>query len=225
MTRPRSAIIFAAGFGTRMGRLTKSLPKPMVPLSGRPMIDRTIDLLKDAGISNIVANTHYLADRIEPHLLSRGVHVIREFPDILDTGGGLLNALPVLGEGPVITINPDVVWLGKNPISVLLEGWRDEMQAQLLLIDSTQAMGTSHTGDFSLELGDISRNGPYIYGGAQIIQTERLGEICDKVFSLNAYWDLLAETRALSGVLYRDGWCDIGTPEGLAVAEGALSRV
>lgn len=225
MTGPRTAMIFAAGFGTRMGTLTRNIPKPMVPLGGRPMIDRTVSHLRNAGVDTIVANAHYLADQIAPYLSSQGVHVIHEHPRILDTGGGLRNALPALGPGPVITINPDACWLGGNPVEFLLQHWRDEMQSLLLLVPSATALGTNSTGDFSLEHGHIRRTGSFIYGGAQVIRTDRLNEIDQEVFSLNAYWDLLLKAGPLHGVTYDDGWCDIGTPQGLAIAEEALRGV
>ena len=126
-----AAMIFAAGFGTRMGELTRSTPKPMLPLAGRPMIDHAIDLVRNAGIVRVVANTHYLADQIEPHLVRRDVVAVRETPEILETGGGLKAALPHLGADPVVTLNPDAAWTGSNPISTLLNAWRPEMSALL----------------------------------------------------------------------------------------------
>ena len=220
-----AAMIFAAGFGTRMRALTKTMPKPMVPLAGRPMIDHTIDLLRDAGIRRIAANTHYLPDAIEPHLRARGVEVLREAPEILDTGGGLRHALPLLGNGPVITINPDALWLGRNPVLELLNAWQSDMRALLLLVPQNTAHGTENSGDFSLEHGEIRRGGPFIYGGAQVIQTDKLDEIESDVFSLNVFWDHLALSGPLNGQSHEGGWCDIGTPEGLAHAERILANV
>lgn len=220
-----SAMIFAAGFGTRMGILTRDLPKPMLPLAGRPMIDHAVDLVREAGIGRIVANTHYLADRIAPHLRSMGLVVSSEHPRILDTGGGLKAALPHLGTGPVVTLNPDAAWDGPNPIGALLDAWRPGMQALMMLVPVKRAGTTRKTGDFSLENGRIRRNGPYLYTGAQIIRTDRLAEIPDPVFSLNRYWDLLAETGPVHGIVHAGGWCDIGHPEGLSQAERMLSRV
>lgn len=222
---PTSAMIFAAGFGTRMSPLTDTLPKPMVPLAGRPMIDHAIDLLRTAGISKIVANTHYLPDQIIPHLRAKDILVSDEQPDILDTGGGLKSALPLLGPGPVITINPDAVWFTANPVSQLLNDWSPEMTALLMLIENNRAFGTSNTGDFSLEHGKIRRNGDHIYGGAQIINTDRIGEITQPVFSLNAYWDHLARSQELNGTVFAGDWCDIGTPTGLGLAESMLTHV
>jgi MurNAc alpha-1-phosphate uridylyltransferase len=218
-------MIFAAGFGTRMGALTQSLPKPMVPLAGRPMIDHTTDLLRAAGVTKIVANTHYLRDKIEPHLRAKGIVLSPEDPDILDTGGGLKAALPKLNSDVVLTINPDAVWIGKNPVSALLDAWRPDMTALLMLVPLSRADTIRETGDFSLEHGEIRRQGPYLYTGAQIIRTNRLSELHDKTFSLNAYWDLLFKTGPLNGVVYQGAWCDIGTPEGLSAAERMLVDV
>ena len=223
MTFP--AVIFAAGFGTRMGALTKDTPKPMVPLAGRPMIDYTIDLLKDAGISRIVANTHYLQDKIEPHLMENGIEVSAEQPDILDTGGGLKAARALLDGDVVITINPDALWLGPNPIELLLKAWHPSMQALLMLVPLPKAVTTRETGDFSLEHGGIQRKGEFIYTGAQIIRTTDLDRIEQDFFSLNRYWDLLAAKGSLNGIAYDWTWCDIGTPEGLAGAERLLADV
>lgn len=222
---PTAAMIFTAGFGTRMGELTRELPKPMVPVGDRPMIAHAIDLLRDAGIEKIVANTHYLPDRIEPYLRDQGVEVHRETPDILDTGGGLRAAGTLLGKGPVITINPDALWLGANPVHQLLEAWRPGMQALLALVPKERARGISGSGDFSLESGRIRRKGPHFYGGAQIIETALLDRIDASVFSLNAYWDMLATLGDLHGLAYRGAWFDIGNPAGLAAANERLRNV
>ena len=185
MTRITSAMIFAAGFGTRMGALTANTPKPLIPIAGRPMIDHAIDLLRDAGISKIVANAHYLSDQMSAHLSARDVLVSVETDQILDTGGGLRAALPLLGQGPVITINPDAIWIGPNPIADLLSAWNPSMNALLSLVPNDHVYGTSNSGDFSLKQGVIARNGPFIYGGAQVIKTDEMHNIPSDVFSLN----------------------------------------
>jgi len=225
MTRPSAAMIFAAGFGTRMAELGQDLPKPMVPVAGRPMIDHTIDLVRDAGIKTIVANTHHMHDQMAPHLLSKGVEISHEADDILNTGGGLRDALSLLGDGPVLTINPDALWIGPNPLTALLSGWQSSMHALLLLVPLTRTHGSAAAGDFSLKQGEIRRNGHYRYGGAQIIRTDLLGEISEHAFSLNTYWDLLADRHAVHGLVYQGEWCDIGHPEGLRIAEKILSDV
>ncbi len=213
-----AAMIFAAGFGTRMGHLTKGTPKPMLPVLGRPMVDYAIDLLRDAGVRHLVANTHHLPDQIAPHLRRQNVTVLHEDP-ILETGGGLRAARPSLGVDLVITINPDAVWSGPNPVKELITEWRSDMQALLMLVPSPKG---SDDDDFSLEHGTINRYGAFRYTGLQIIRTERLVEIQAEAFSLNAYWDLLAASGPLHGVVHAGNWCDVGTPEGLSQAEKML---
>ena len=213
----KTAMIFAAGFGKRMGDLTARQPKPMLPLAGRPMIDYSVELLRQAGVQRIFANTHYLPDDLEAHLDKLDVTPLREDP-ILETGGGLRAALPVLGPGPVITMNPDVAWSGRNPVLELLSHWTSDMNALLSL-----SKDGSVEADFSLIDGKIHRSGPFRYTGLQVIRTERLSEIDEEVFSLNAYWDLLMESGPLHGVEYSGTWTDIGTREKLEALNRQLS--
>lgn len=211
---PKNAMIFAAGFGTRMGALTKATPKPMLPLGGKPMIDHAIEILRSAGVEKIVANTHYLADILEPHLIASGVLPIFEDP-ILETGGGLRAALPQLGSEEVITINPDVVWQGPNPATQLGKHWHPDMQACLMLAPAP----LGEQGDFDLNSGKITRGGPYKYTGLQILQTTWLDQIRKPAFSLNRYWDYLAARGPLHGVVYNGDWTEIGTIEKLTQAQ------
>ncbi|QMU59314.1 MAG: NTP transferase domain-containing protein [Boseongicola sp.] len=218
MTAPISLMIFAAGFGKRMGVLTKDTPKPMLLLNGKPLIDHAIAFGQQVSSTPIVANTHYLHDKIAPHLAAQNIRTFHETPDILDTGGGLLAARDHL-TSPTMTLNPDYAWIGPNPLQYLQNEWRDDMQALLLLIDPAKAHNREGPGDFALADGKLTRGGPMIYPGAQIIRTNRLHEIGQSKFSLNAYWDLLAESTGIHGTVYPGEWCDIGNPEGLAMAE------
>ena len=212
-------MIFAAGFGTRMGDLTKTTPKPMLHLRGKPMIDHTLDIAKSAGLETFYANTHHLHDIIAPHLEARDVNVLHEAPRILDTGGGLKAASRNLSS-PTLTLNPDYDWTGPNPLTHLLQAWRPHMQALLLVVPPNQAINRTGPGDFTLTDSRLSRGGEMIYTGAQLIKTERLIEIPDEVFSLNAYWDLLAESGDLHGEVYPGKWTDIGTKQSLIRANG-----
>ena len=113
-----AALIFAAGFGTRMGQLTKTMAKPMIQVAGKPLIDYAVDLVSDAQIQNVVVNLHYFPDQLETHLSQyKNITTLREQDEILETGGGLKNALPLLGNNPVVTLNSDAVWTGRNPLS------------------------------------------------------------------------------------------------------------
>jgi MurNAc alpha-1-phosphate uridylyltransferase len=221
MTLP--LMIFAAGFGTRMGALTADRPKPMLEIAGRTMIDRAIDVGEAAGCAPILANTHYLADVITPTLAARGIGISHE-PVILDTGGGLKAALPRLGDGQVATLNPDVAWSGPNPLLHLLATpWPEDAGAILLLIPEDRALGRSGPGDFALgEDGRLSRRGPFVYTGTQIIDAAAVRATPGEVFSLNATWTALAAERRLYGTVYPGRWCDAGSPEGLRAADALL---
>lgn len=214
-------MIFCAGFGTRMGDLTASTPKPMLPLAGRPMIDHTLDIAKSAGIETVFANTHHLHHKIAPHLESSGVTVLHETPDILDTGGGLKSARAHL-TSPTATLNPDYVWDGPNPLSLLLDAWDKNMQSLLLVVPLERAINRDAPGDFHFDGTRLLRGGDMVYTGAQLIRTERLSEISETVFSLNRYWDLLAATGDLHGITYPGTWTDIGTKQALIRANEAI---
>ena len=216
-----SLMIFAAGFGTRMGELTINTPKPMLPLAGRPMVDHALDIAKSAKIETVFANTHYLHDKIEPHLTAAGVTVLHETPDILDTGGGLKAAADRL-TNPTATLNPDYAWNGPNPLELLLESWSDKFQALLLVVPLARANNRDAPGDFHLTDGILGRGGDMVYTGAQIIRTDRLSQISDTAFSLNAYWDLLASDGGIHGIVYPGTWTDIGTQQALIRANEAF---
>lgn len=218
-------MLFAAGFGTRMRPLTLDRPKPLIEVSGRPLIDHAIDLGHDAGCAPIVANLHYKAAMLEAHLAPLGVKTVTEAPDILDTGGGLRHALPALGDGPVMTLNPDAIWIGSNPLQLLKAHWRPErMDALLVCVPTKKAEGHEGSGDFVLDsAGRIARGAAVIYGGAQIIKTELLAGIRRPAFSLNEIWDLMASQDRVFGLTYSGRWCDVGHPGGIATAEKLLA--
>ena len=116
-------MLFAAGFGTRMGVLTAGLPKPLLRVAGRALIDHALDVVDAAGVREVVINLHYRGDQLIDHLNGRAVKFSWEREVILETGGGLRAALPLLGGNPVLTLNPDVVWTGPNPLAHLLAHW------------------------------------------------------------------------------------------------------
>ena len=224
---PTAALMFAAGFGTRMKHLTEDQPKPMIPVAGKPLVDHTLTLLHEAGVQTIVANLHYKADMLRRHLEPQGVLTIEESPDILETGGGLRNALPFLGKKPVFTSNTDAVWKGSNPVQMLAKTWDPtRMDALLIGIPPTQAYGHKGDGDFTLATdGRLSRGPGVIFGGIQIIKTDLLGAIPGTAFSLNVLWDKMLEAGRLYGMTYPGVWCDVGHPEGIKIAERMLDDV
>jgi len=217
-------MLFAAGFGTRMGTLTRSRPKPLIKVAGKALIDHTLDHVNAIAPKTVVANTHYLHDQMAAHLAHTGVHLCHETPDILETGGGLRNALPVLGGGPVFTSNTDAIWRGANPFKVALSAWRPEdMDGLLVCVPQDQARGHKGQGDFTLAPdGRISRGPGVIYGGVQILRTEGLEKIEQDAFSLNLLWDQLLAKGRLFGVSYPGQWCDVGSQDGILLAERML---
>lgn len=219
-------MLFAAGFGTRMGALTAERPKPLIEVAGKPLIDHTLDLVAPLGLARIVANLHYKPDPLIAHLKPRNVALSIETPEILETGGGLRHALPLLGEGPVFTMNTDAVWCGPNPLKLLGAAWDPaQMDALLLCIPPAQAIGHKGSGDFRLDPeGRITRGPELVYSGAQIIKTEDLHAIPETAFSLNLLWDRISKTSRLFGLSYPGEWCDVGHPDGIALAEALLER-
>ncbi|MBP1805131.1 nucleotidyltransferase family protein [Rubellimicrobium aerolatum] len=221
--KPRAAMIFAAGLGTRMGALTADRPKPLIEVGGRPLIDQALAHARDAGADPVVVNVHYRADQLRAHLAPHAVRIADETERLLETGGGLRAALPLLGPGPVWTLNSDAAWTGPNPLRALAGAWRPGMEALLLLIPRSRALGYAGAGDFDLDAtGRLARGTGYVYTGAQILRTEGLAEIPDPVFSLNRLWDRAAARGRLHGLVHDGHWCDVGRPENLALAESLL---
>ena len=229
-----TAMIMAAGFGTRMGALTESTPKPMLPLRGRPMIEHTLDHVRGAGIATAVINLHYRGDRIREYLDGCTAPEIRfseEQPDILDTGGGIMQALPMLGPDPFCVLNSDAVFLGSNPIRILMQHWDDETTDALLLkVPKQRAIAYTREGDFFLDeaTGKPTRRGdadsaPYVYAGVQIIRPEAFRGAPEGAFSTNLIWNDLLAMHCLKAVVYPGSWVDVGTPEGLEAAESELA--
>jgi MurNAc alpha-1-phosphate uridylyltransferase len=221
---PGAVMLFAAGFGTRLGALTRDRPKPLVEVAGRPLIDHALALAD--GVPRKVVNAHYLAPRLIAHLAGRrDVRISEERERLLDTGGGLRHALPLLGEGPVFTLNTDAVWTGPNPLATLAAAWEPaRMEGLLLLVPPERALGHAGAGDFRPGSdGRLERGPGAVYTGAQIVATGGLAEMPEGPFSLNLLWDAIARRGGLFGVLHPGGWCDVGRPEGIALAEAMLA--
>ncbi len=221
---PHAVMLFAAGFGTRMGALTADRPKPLIEVAGKPLLDHALELT--AGLPTRVVNAHYRAEQVAAHLDRSGVVVSVEQPKILDTGGGLRHALPLLGPEPVFTLNTDAVWAGPNPLHLLAEAWDPaRMDALLLCVPLTNAVGRKGAGDFTLEDdGQLRWKGDQVYTGAQILKTELLAEIPDDAFSLRLLWQRMGDQGRLYGTSYPGHWADVGHPEGILLAEEMLAR-
>jgi len=223
---PDALMLFAAGFGTRMGALTAACPKPLIKVAGKPLIDHALDIIDETDIKTVVVNTHYLPDMLQTHLKDRAVFLSHE-PDILETGGGLRNALPLLGHNPVFTFNTDAIWVGQNPLDALMAAWDPEkMDALLMLVPPSAAKGYQGMGDFELTADTTIRRGAgLIYSGAQIIKTNGISDISQTKFSLNVLWDNLIDSGRVFGIQYDGSWCDVGTSTGIEVAEKMLGGV
>lgn len=221
---PKALMLFAAGFGTRMGALTADRPKPMVEVAGKPLIDHALDQVRGHGIGTVVANLHYKPEPLIDHLNGSEVQLSHETPQILDTGGGLRHALPLLGAGPVFTMNTDAVWKGPNPLSQLAKEWNPaRMDALLLCLPRGTAVGHNGAGDFVIAPDGRADRGPgFVYSGLQILKTDLLPEVGEDVFSLNLLWNRMLENGRLYATSYPGEWCDVGHPEGIVLAEEML---
>lgn len=223
---PDALMLFAAGFGTRMGALTRNRPKPLIPVAGKPLLDHAIALAREAGVGTIVANAHYCHDQITRHLDGTGIPVSVELPDILDTGGGLKAARGLLDTETVFTLNTDAIWCGPNPLDLLREAWDPErMDCLLLGVTPENTRGHAGKGDFTIGPdGKVARGAGLTYTGAQILRADLVDEINDTAFSLNRVWDRMIGTDRMTMIPYPGLWCDVGHPDGIAVAEKMLEE-
>lgn len=220
---PTSIMIFAAGRGTRMGALTRDRPKPLIEVSGKPLIDHALGLTEDRALRRVI-NVHHHGAMLRNHLGGHDVLISDETDALLETGGGLRKALPLLGEGPVFTLNSDAVWSGPNPLDLLAATWDPlRMDALLLLLPPESAVGHLGEGDFIHRTdGTLRRGAGLVYSGAQIVDPAGLDTFPEEAFSLNRLWDLYLRRGRLHGVVYPGRWCDVGSPDGISLAETLL---
>ncbi len=229
---PAAAMVFAAGRGTRMGDLSDSRPKALTPVAGRALIDHALDVVAAAGIPRAVVNTFHLGDQVAAHLRSRPAPRIALSPEaeLLDTGGGLKHALPLLDADPIAGISAKTVWRGPNPLTLLAEAWdATRMDALLLVVPRENATGHTREGDFFLDGTRLARRGaaataPYVYASAQIIAPRALGGFDQPVFSLNPVWDRANAAGRLAALVYPGDWAAIEAPASIAAAEAMLAQ-
>lgn len=232
---PGRAMVLAAGLGTRLRPLTDTVPKPMVRVAGKPMIDTVIDRLAAIGVAEVVVNTHHLAEVIESHLRQRRrPHILfsRE-EQILETGGGIRKALPMLGEQAFYVVNGKIVWLnGKvDALLRLAQAWDDAAMDGLLLLQPTvTAVGYSGPGDFFIDQeGRIRRRrewevAPFVYAGIQILHPRLFADSPEGAFSLNILYDRAIEAGRLFGIRHDGEWYHVSTPQQLAEVESRIAR-
>src|SRR3954452_9008543 len=228
------AMVLAAGLGKRMRALTDTLPKPLVPVPGKALIDHVLDKLADAGVAQAVVNVHYQAGQIENHLKRRTrprIIISDERDEILDTGGGVVKALPQLGSAPFFHMNSDTLWIeGVTPNLSRLAAQFDaaRMDILLLLASTATSIGYEGRGDFNMAPdGRLSRRAerqvaPFVYAGAAVLSPAIFADAPKGAFSLNRLFDRAAEAGRLNGLRLDGTWMHVGTPAAIEAAEAAI---
>ena len=227
-------MVLAAGLGTRMRPLTDRMPKPLVAVAGRALIDHVLDRLADAGVERAVVNVHYLADQLERHLAARKkpkITISDERGLLLGTGGAVVKALPELGEAPFFHINSDTIWIdGVKPnLARLAEAFdAARMDASLLLAPTAGSIGYAGRGDFAFAAdGRLRRRAerevaPFVFAGAAILAPALFKDAPKGEFPLTDLFDRAAEQGRLFGLRLEGLWMHVGTPDAIALAENAI---
>lgn len=225
------ALVLAAGLGERMRPLTDALPKPLIRLSGKPMLDHVLDRLGQAGVTNAVVNVHYLPGLIEAHLRTRikpCIIISDERDRLLDTGGAVKKVLPVLGDRPFFVHNSDSVWIERSDSTLarMIETWdRGSMDSLLLLAHTDTTLGYSGRGDFHIdEEGTVRRRkgdetARFVFAGVSINDPRLFKDCPEDVFSMNRIWDQALTAGRLAAIIHDGTWIHVGTPEALVEAE------
>ena len=228
------AMVLAAGLGTRMRPVTDTLPKPLVRVAGRALIDHVLDRLADAGVTTAVVNVHHMADAIENHLKERTrprIEISDERGELLDTGGGVVKALKALGDAPFFHVNSDTIWIeGVTPNLGRLAAMFDpaEMDAVVLLAATATSIGYEGRGDFSMGPdGRLKRRAerevvPFVYAGAAVVSSALFAAAPKGAFSLNRLFDRAIEAGRLFGLRLEGTWMHVGTPAAIKAAEAAI---
>jgi MurNAc alpha-1-phosphate uridylyltransferase len=228
-------MVLAAGRGERMRPLTDQMPKPLVTVAGKPLLDHVLDRLATAGVEHAVVNVHYLADQIERHLADRSaprIVISDERQALLDTGGGVVKALPALGGAPFFHVNSDTIWLdGVTPnLDRLAEAFDPAlMDGILLLAPVAGSIGYAGRGDFLMATdGRLTRRAerevaPFVYAGAAILRPELFKDAPTGAFSLTRLFDRAAGSGRLHGLRLEGVWMHVGTPAAIAQAEAAIT--
>ncbi len=233
---PQTAMVMAAGLGKRMRPLTATRPKPLIQIAGTTFIDHVLDHLRKAGVGNIVVNVHYLADALEAHLRANAsdlrVSISDEREKLLETGGGLIKALPLIEADPFLCINTDNIWIDGpiNALELLASRWDDaRMDVLMLLVPYARANHHQGMGDFHMDaVGHLSRRkpgrvAPFVWTGIQMLSKRIIVDPPTDAFSTNIFWDrAIAEKRAF-GVVHQGSWFDVGTPGAIPKTEAVLA--
>ncbi len=232
---PTRAMVLAAGYGKRLRPLTEETPKALVKVRGRALIDVALDRLAAAGVTEAIVNTHHLAEKVKAHLAGRDRPriVISHESEILETGGGIRHALPLLGEDPFYAVNAKIVWFNGvvDALARLPEAWDDSrMDALLLMQPTVTAVGYDGQGDFRMdEMGRLYRRkewevAPFVFSGIQILHPRLFAGAPDGAFSMNLLYDRALDAGRLHGIRHDGEWYHVSTPRQLAEVEAQLAR-
>ncbi len=234
---PQTAMVMAAGLGTRMRPLTNTRPKPLVEVAGQPLLDHALDRLRGAGIRRAVVNVHYLADAVEAHLQRRDqqleILISDERAQLMETGGGLVQARELIGDQAFITVNSDNLWVDGpiDSIRALAASWDDaRMDALLLMVPLARAHCHGGMGDFHLDAhGKITgrrrraRLAPFVWTGVQMLSPRLIADWPKGPFSTNIFWDRAIAAGRAFGMTHQGLWFDVGTPGAIAKTEAILA--
>ena len=233
-TRPAKAMVLAAGLGLRMRPLTDRMPKPLVPVAGQPLLDHVLDRLAAGGVREAVVNVHYLPDQIIDHVAARAaprVTISDERDVVLGTGGGVVKALPLLGDAPFFHVNADTLWIdGVRPnLARLAEAFDPErMDILLLMSPTTSSIGYQGNGDYAMAADGTLRKRkehqvvPFVYAGVAILSPAIFADAPQGAFSLTKMFDRAEQQERLYGLRMDGVWMHVGTPDAIAAAEDAF---
>jgi len=233
---PSTAMVLAAGLGKRMRPLTATRPKPLVEVGGRAMLDRTLDHLRAAGIRKAVINVHYFADQVEAHLRGRDqgleIAISDERSQLLETGGGVTKALPLIDGDDFYVVNSDNLWVDSAvpSLQLLAQQWDAEtMDALLLMVPLARASSHSGRGDFHMDAdGRLrwrrdGRMAPFVYTGVMIVKRRLFDDAPSGPFGFRLLWDKALAAGRLFGTTHAGLWADVGTPQAVAATEALLA--
>jgi MurNAc alpha-1-phosphate uridylyltransferase len=234
---PTTAMVFAAGLGQRMRPVTDRVPKPLIRVAGKPLIDHTLDRLAEAGVSRAIVNVHYLADAIEAHLAARlpppEIILSDEREELLDQGGGISKVLADFGSAPFLICNTDAFWIEgpRSNLARLGRAWDpDKMDVLLVVASAVASIGIDWAGDFTMDSeGRLAKRGergvvPFVYAGVGIMKPELFAADPRRIFPLAPYFFDAAEKGRLYGMRLDGQWIHVGTPDAIAEAERAVAR-
>jgi N-acetyl-alpha-D-muramate 1-phosphate uridylyltransferase len=232
---PRTAMVMAAGLGKRMRPLTATRPKPLIEVAGKALLDHALDRLRAAGVKKVVVNVHYLADALEAHIAGRAkgleVMISDERDLLMETGGGLVQAAPLIDSDPFLAVNSDNLWVDgtADTLRLLASHWDDsKMDALLLLVPLARAGNHRGMGDFHMDRsGRLKRRrqshvAPFVFTGVQMLSKRLLRDAPEGPFSTNILWDRAIEEGRCFGAVHQGLWFDVGTPKSIPQTEAAL---